>query len=262
MITFLDPDYKAPSVSASYFKPQTGENKIRILSKPVMGWEDWIDNKPVRFAMDKKPAKSADAKKPIKHFWAFIVWNYAESQIQIFNLTQASVRKSIESFCKDSDWGAPFFYDIKITKKGEKMDTEYLVTPLPHKPIGEDIIRAFQAKPCNLEALFTGEDPFSHLSDSFTPGVFTKAADLELKTVDVKQIDIARVDADQAQTLIDVLSECDEDYKKQTWEFWKQAYKIKNIDELPASEYEKILKGAMARINENVQKELKQGRKK
>lgn len=263
MITFLPADYKEPKLSSHYMRLQPGENKFRILSKPVTGWETWLDKKPVRFPMDKKP-ETIDTDNAPKVFWAFVVWNYAEKQIQILNVTQASVRKSIMAYCNDADWGAPFFYDIKVTKKGENMNTEYLVTALPHKPITEDIIKAYHTKPCCLEALFTGADPFSHLSDSFTPGVFTKAPELEMKVIDVgiKQVGVDRITAEQAQHLIDVLFECDEPYKKETWAYWKETFKITAIEQLPASMYEKVLKGAMNRIEENVKKENNQGRRK
>ena len=88
-MSFLPQDYTSPKSFNNYMKLQEGENKIRILSRPIIGWEDWLNNKPIRFRMSEKPAKPVDAKKPIKHFWAFVVWNYAEEQIQILHLTQA-----------------------------------------------------------------------------------------------------------------------------------------------------------------------------
>lgn len=255
MTTFLPVDYKAPKTNSSYMKLAMGENKIRILSKPIMGWEDWIDNKPVRFSMDEKPASAHDPKKPIKHFWAFIVWNYSDKQIQILQLTQASIRSSIETLCRDPDWAEPYFYDIKINKKGEKMDTEYVVNPLPHKPIGEEIIKCFHDKPCNLMALFDGSDPFSHLSDTFTPGVFVKSKELELIPLPepLLQIekDIPKFTADQCVKLTNALKECDEDYKKQVWEFWKSQYQIISMNDLPADQYEVFMKGAANRAKEN-----------
>jgi len=182
---FLPTNYVAPKQNNYYFKPEKGENKIRILSKPIMGWEDWKDNKPIRFHMDKKPIPQ-DPEKGVKHFWAFIVYNYNAKAIQIYNVTQASVRKSIETLCKDSDWGAPYFYDIKIMKSGDGMDTEYTVNPLPHKPISEEVVKLFHERPINLEALYDGNDPFSHLCDRYTPGIFTKSNEIELKESPVK----------------------------------------------------------------------------
>lgn len=174
MNAFLPQDYEAPSSSGNYMKLQPGENKIRILSPPVLGWEDWtLEKKPVRFPYNQKPAKPIDPERPVKHFWAMIVWNYREERVQILHVTQASIRSAIQSLCENEDWGAPYFYDIKITKNGEKKDTEYNVAPSPHKPVSEVIKKAFYAKPCDLDALFTNKDPFApDHTKGFTPGVF------------------------------------------------------------------------------------------
>ena len=173
-MNFLPQDYKSPTPSTSYTKLLDGENRLRILSRPVVGWEDWLDKKPVRFRFKEKPAHPFDPSKPAKHFWSMIVWNYRTEQIEILHLTQTSIRQSIEALCHDKDWGAPFHYDIKITRKGEGMDTEYVVNPIPHKAIHPMIQEKFEDKPCYLEALFDGLDPFNMelCGDKRTPGVF------------------------------------------------------------------------------------------
>lgn len=173
-IAFLPSGYEAPKTSNFYMKFQEGENKFRILSQPIIGWEDWQDKKPIRYKFRDKPAHPIDHKKPIKHFWSMIVWNYSLEEIQILHLTQTSIRKSLETLCKDEDWGAPYFYDIKVIKKGEGMETEYSLNPLPHKPLSLYIQEMFNERKCNLEALFYNEDPFSKEYTVFTPGVFSQ----------------------------------------------------------------------------------------
>lgn len=170
---FLPSDYISPKSNSGYTKLENGTTKIRILSMPVIGWEEWIDNKPVRYKMEDKPDFWRDSLRPGKHFWAMLVWNYQANQIQIFHITQGSIRKAIESLSKDPDWMAPYFYDIKITREGEGLKTKYTVNPLPHKPVSDEIQKAFENCPCNLDALFTGEDPFG-FSDTFTNGIFFK----------------------------------------------------------------------------------------
>lgn len=158
---FLPSDYQQPkSGSANYMKFEDGENRFRILSKPIVGWEDWDDKKPIRFRMNEKPAKPINPDKKIKHFWAFLVWDYKDKAIKILEITQASIQSAITSLTKDDDWGSPFEYDIKVNKSGQSLDTEYVVNPVPHKPITEEIKSAQAAKPVRLEALFEGEDPF------------------------------------------------------------------------------------------------------
>lgn len=173
-MNFLPNNYKSPKIYNNYMKLQDGENKFRILSKPILGWEEWNNKTPVRYHFNDKPSTSIDPKKPAKHFWSMIVWNYNEEQIQILHITQATIRNSIEALCEDTDWGAPFFYDIKVMKKGEQKDTEYNVLALPHKKLSEHIKNAFIEKKCNLEALFDNLDPFSSDVRTYTPGIFSE----------------------------------------------------------------------------------------
>lgn len=170
---FLPADYEQPKSSGNYMKFQQGENKLRILSKPIIGWIDWKDKKPFRFKMKDKPAAPLDPTKKIKHFWAFIVWDYQENQISILEITQSSIQTAIGSYSKDADWGSPFNYDIKIVRSGDGMETEYIISPVPHKPVSPEIIKAYADKPCNLEALFEGKDPFEN------PTVLTVMNDLQ-----------------------------------------------------------------------------------
>jgi hypothetical protein len=156
---FLPEGYEQPESGGNYMKLQDGENKIRILSKPIVGWMDWKDKKPYRFTMKNKPEKPMD-KNPIKHFWAFIVWNYNEQAVQLLEVTQQTIQTAITNLSKDEEWGAPFYYDLKITKKGKDLDTRYSVTPSPKKDLPDDIKKAALDKPCYLEALFTGADPW------------------------------------------------------------------------------------------------------
>lgn len=158
---FLPEGYEQPKGSSNYLKLEKGENKFRILSKPIVGWIDWKDNKPMRFRMNEKPAKPVDAKKPIKHFWAFIVWDYKTNQVKILELTQSSIQSAITSLIKDEDWGSPYSYDIKVIRTGDSMETVYQVNPVPHKALANEIVVEYNSKPCNLEALYTGEDPWA-----------------------------------------------------------------------------------------------------
>lgn len=171
-MNFLPDDYEAPKSSSYYFRMQEGENRIRILTRPIIGWEDWQDKKPLRYAYNNKPAKSVDPKKPVKHFWAFVVFNINEEQIQIFRVPQSTIRKSIEALCKDKDWGAPYLYDIKINKIGEGVDAEYTVNPVPHTPVDPYIIECFNERRCNLDALLVNGDPFSPEWPKYTPLAF------------------------------------------------------------------------------------------
>ncbi len=199
---FLPDDHKLPSSSSdNYFKPAEGENKVRILSSPIIGWEDWDNKKPVRFKYAQKPLSSFDASKPVKYFWAMIVWNYKEEKIQIWSITQSSIYKRLESLSRDSDWGAPFFYDIKIFKSGKEKDTKYDINPTPHKDVHPYLIEQFNEKRCRLEALFENGDPFATWP-TYTRGVFTRE-DAIVKPA--QATDDRYITLDQAQQLKDTL---------------------------------------------------------
>ena len=161
-MSFLPATYEAPKSQGSYMKLQDGENRIRILTQCVFGWEDWtLDKKPVRYRMDNKPEKSIDPKKPIRHFWVMVVWNYKEECLSILEITQATVRERIQELSVDTDWGQPFGYDLKIIKSGKEILTKYVVNPMPHKSLDPSIKEIFMEKPINLEAFFDNTDPFS-----------------------------------------------------------------------------------------------------
>lgn len=157
---FLPQDYEVPSSSSSYFKPSTGENKIRILSRPIIGWVGWDNsNKVHRFTMNSKPEKWT-GKDQVQHFWAFIIWNYATEAIQIYEVTQQTIQRALKDLAASEDWGSPFGYDIKITKEGADKKTKYNVLPAPKKPVIDQVQKAALDKPINLDALFTNADPF------------------------------------------------------------------------------------------------------
>jgi hypothetical protein len=156
---FLPDNYEAPAGSSAYMKLQDGENKIRILSKPIIGWLDWKDKVPHRFRMNARPEKPL-GDKPIKHFWAFLVYNYSAQAVQILEITQTTIQKSIQDLSKDDEWGAPFYYDLKITRKGKDLETVYSITPSPKKDLSDEIKKAALDKPAYLDALYDGADPW------------------------------------------------------------------------------------------------------
>lgn len=250
-MSFLPQNYQSPKTSTHYMKLQEGENRIRILSQPIIGWEDWHDKEPVRSTMENKPEKPFDPKKPVKHFWAFIVFNYVEEQIQILHLTQASIRKSIEGFCNDKDWGQPFFYDIKIHKKGEKMDTEYSVNPVPHKPLDAYIISCFKERPINLQALFTNEDPFAAHWSSHTPLALNSCpapTEKESKVVDLFNEDV--ISFAEASELNDLLKLCDPVYVNKVMDNLLKSYKVTDLEKIPRSIVSNLFKAIIKNKDE------------
>lgn len=163
---FLPSGYDVPQKGGNYMKFQEGENRFRVLCSPVIGYEWWEDRtdgsrKPVRVDMDTKIPVSTVDPDSVKHFWAMCVWNYKEEKVQILEITQKGLQKSIKSLASDEDWGSPINYDLVVTKTGQKLDTEYTLQPKPAKKLDEGIKQLFQDMNIDLTALFRGEDPFN-----------------------------------------------------------------------------------------------------
>jgi hypothetical protein len=158
-MSFLPEGYEPPT--GDYSRLQLGENRFRIMSQPIVGWEDWKDKKPIRFHMHEKPQAPFDPKQPIKHFWAMLVWDYRLSKPAILEIAQKTVQERVRELSQSADWGEPFGYDIIIGKSGSGMQTEYTVTPVPPKPLPEGIANAFMGLTVNLEAMYSNGDPFT-----------------------------------------------------------------------------------------------------
>ena len=164
---FLPTDYEVPSGSDKYMRFQKGENKFRILSSPILGYEWWNDEGdkriPRRIPMNKDiPVTEIDDPESVKHFWAMIVYNYANKKIQILEITQKGIQKTLRALAKDEDWGSPIQkYDIVVTRTGDGMETKYEVLPKPATKLTEGIVEAYEGMEIRLEALFENKDPYS-----------------------------------------------------------------------------------------------------
>ena len=163
MSSFLPENYEAPKSESGYMKLKQGENRFRVLSSAIVGWEYW--NKPIRskepFEGTPADARLNQGKFSPKHFWAFVVWSYQDKKIQILQLTQAGIQRDIEGFVQDADYGDPKTYDTLIKREGETLnDTKYNVIPKPPKPTDPEILNAYKEMTINLPQLYVGGNPF------------------------------------------------------------------------------------------------------
>lgn len=173
-MTFLPKNYEAPKSQGNYFKFIKGENRFRILSSAVTGFEYWNnDNKPVRSreGWEEKPADMRSDSQ-VKHFWAFVVWNYDAKKAQIMEVTQKTIQYAIGAYVDNGKWGDPTKYDLVVNRTGDGLETEYTVIAEPHS----EAPKADTSK-INLEALFNGEDPFSSTKPAY-PTEEIKAEDV------------------------------------------------------------------------------------
>ena len=148
------------SGSSSYMKLEKGDNKIRLISKPIAGYVEWIDKKPVRTPITDGEPEATDEENPPKKFIAVAIIDQKDSNVKILEVTQQSVIKAIRALANNADWGNPFTYDLNINKSGEDLKTKYVVTPSPKKALSKEAIKKAGEKPCALEQLFQGEDPW------------------------------------------------------------------------------------------------------
>lgn len=159
---WLPPTYEKPASEGRYYKFKNGDNKFRILSQPITGWVDWKDKPeggrtPVR--TQEKQDNLQNDKSP-KHFWSFVIWDYAESNIKIMEITQATIQDAIYSLHSSDEWGNPTGYDLNVKKTGEKMETKYNVVPSPPTVLDEEINDEYEGTKIDLSKLYDNEDPF------------------------------------------------------------------------------------------------------
>jgi len=173
MSKFLPDGYKTPEVPSNYMDLEVGLNAFRILSSAIVGYEWWVDSgeghsKPKRVrTADEVPTEvqnETDTQAKARHFWAFTVYNYTTKTIQVLELKQQTIMRVIEAFVNNVKWGDPKKYDIIIekVKTGPRdRDVEYNVIPEPPTQLDVGIVELAKNIPVNLQALYTGEDPFA-----------------------------------------------------------------------------------------------------
>jgi len=171
---FVSEDFDVPEQKSRYMKFEQGDNKFRLLEKPIVGWMWWEreeglvkqsgdkplpGDKPVRIKNDENAKEEAMG--VARRFWAMVVWNYQTEAVEILEITQRGIQKSINALARSKDWGSPFDYDIVIEREGEKLETTYSVRPSPKKELKKEIKETYKEAEIKIEALYKGEDPFA-----------------------------------------------------------------------------------------------------
>lgn len=159
---FLPTDYTAPIKQSNYYKLQDGDNKIRIMSPAIVGYQDREDRKPIN-TPDRRP--SIDVSKPAKHFRAFIVYDYASKSFKCWQVTQGSIREQIENYNTDEDFGNPLGYDLKIKKTGKDLETKYSVTPWKVVDVDKEVQAKFARLEYDLNNLFVNGEVITGTKD-------------------------------------------------------------------------------------------------
>lgn len=181
---FLPKGY-TPKVS-DFIRLGEGDNKVRILSTPLIGKLWWVSedgvvrekgmgmkgDKPYRIRFsDELPEDILDLQ--TKEFWMLKVYDYKASAVRILEITQQSIIKALNEFITSDGWGDPRGYDINIKKEGNGKETKYYVIPMPPKDITDEIAEMSKNSRVDLESFLTGnskkEDPFEGMEDVVSP---------------------------------------------------------------------------------------------
>jgi hypothetical protein len=197
---FLPDGYQYSSSTGSEFlKLEQGDNRVRVLSTPLIGRLWWMSpegvirdkgtiqkgDKPVRIEYKDELPKDIHELQT-KEFWMMKVWDYKNKDIRILEISQQTILKPLAEFIENSDWGDPRDYDINFKKEGSGKETKYFVMPSPQKSISEDIQKKSDESNIDLRSFLTTteEDPFE--------GMDTQEASpsKEHETVDIEDKDL------------------------------------------------------------------------
>ena len=235
---FLPENYTPPQQGGHYLKLQQGVTVLRILSRPIVGWEMWHNGHPKRYPSDQKPEATEESIP--KEFWSMIVWNKEAAKVQIWHVTQNSVKKQLMALVQDPDWGSPHQYDIKVTRAGQQLKTTYDVTPTPKSALSEDVKTAFKESGIWLDALYTNDDPFAEWTH------VTSILGGEESSESISKA--------QYEEIVGLIGD-DKEYLQRVEDGLKKTYET-GLKSLPVKHYQTVLRQVQAWASERVKKEL------
>jgi hypothetical protein len=158
--------------------------RFALLSdEPVEYYELWAEGpdgkaKPFRFAQEPTPDdiavelgdftrrqnREGTGPEAIKFAIALPVYNYEADEVQVFNLTQKSIIRELDSISQTEDYEDLTATDFTLGKEGMGLNTEYKLLPVPRKKGADANIAAKweEAKSAGfaLERLLVGGNPF------------------------------------------------------------------------------------------------------
>jgi len=124
----LDKDFELPKSWNSYFKVEEWKHKIRLLQGPIMQYEVWheaADGTKTKEVFENTPENS---KKPgAKLVWNILIYNYWESVVQIWTISQRKVMQNFIDLNVEVNLSS---IDITLIRKWKTMnDTTYTLIP-------------------------------------------------------------------------------------------------------------------------------------
>ena len=147
-----------------------GEIRLRLFGDGITGYELWVTengkDKPMRW--ESKPSElpsnvkvyDGGRESQLKRFVAVVAWDYEAEEFKVLGMTQKTLISALMGLIADDDWGDPSGYDIKISKTGTNLTSEYFLKPVPKKAVTKELKEGFADLACDLSKMFDGEDPF------------------------------------------------------------------------------------------------------
>ena len=95
---------------------------------------------------------------------SFFVYDYADGKIKVFEVGQKTLIAALDKLSQDEDYADIHAWDLKFSRKGLKMATEYSVLPSPRKADSQAKIdaawSAAEEAGYDLQQLLVGNSPF------------------------------------------------------------------------------------------------------
>lgn len=158
--------FNRPTTGSDFVKLKDGDRvALRIISKPVQGYEIFLDGKPRRWRPDEPTPNDVTVPpgESIRQFAAFIVCQYDQEKpigaVKIWSVNQKSILSDMSNlFADGKHWTE---YELILTRRGEGLRTQYALTGVP-RPIEPEVLAAASEseKYIDLSKLYTGDNPF------------------------------------------------------------------------------------------------------
>jgi hypothetical protein len=150
MNNFLPKNYEIPKTPSKYTKFENDKTtRIRILpswtDKDTIIFYEYFDisgenPKPVRSIKPFQETPWIKEGQKQKEIWNCKVWNYEIEQVQICSIWQMTIKEAIMNYYMDNDFWSPVLFDLKISKKWEKLETTYWVIASPPKEFDKSLL--------------------------------------------------------------------------------------------------------------------------
>lgn len=148
-------DYVPTSSNQDFIKLTSGTTRrFRIMSLPFICLEAWDEaGKPKR----SRQASDLQGLRDQKTLMSFMVWDFENECPGVWSISQKGIQRTIYNLSSDLDYGDPRGYDLKVTKQGSGMETNYSLIPGPIVGLSNEIKVQFKNITLDWDLFLKGE---------------------------------------------------------------------------------------------------------